>query len=132
MVALVFQGFYEPVDSLQAHSINGFPVCACGHIPLVHVDILVCLQEKLTVEQVAVQPIVGVAGLSRMLLQTVQYIFWIPHSASRTILSCCIEVNKLSPFAMWTPLTPSDYYGDSVAILDFQSLALIAFSSVPT
>ena len=40
-----------------------------------------------------------------------------PHAP---FLIICIE-ERLSPFAMWTAFPSSDYYGDSVAIVNIQS-----------
>ena len=64
LVGFVFQGCNKPVDSFKAHCIDGFSVCACGHVSLTGIDILICLQEKFPVEQVAVQPVIDIAGLS--------------------------------------------------------------------
>ena len=64
LVGFVFQGCNKPVDSFKAHCVNGFSVCACGHIPLIGVDVLIRLQVKVPVEQVAVQPVIDIAGLS--------------------------------------------------------------------
>ena len=64
LVGFVFQGCNKPVNSFEAHCVDGFSVCACGHVSLAGIDILICLQEKVPVEQVAVQPVIDIAGLS--------------------------------------------------------------------
>lgn len=92
---------------------------------------MICLQEKLPIEQIAIQSVKDIAGLRRMRLQTVQYIFWISQCLTH-LPFFCIELRKLPSFAMYAPLTRSDYYEGSVAILDIQGLTLIALSSVPT
>ena len=43
LVGFVFQGSNEPVDSFKAHCIDGLSVCACGHVSLTGIDILICL-----------------------------------------------------------------------------------------
>lgn len=63
LVGFVFQGCNKPVHSFEAHCVDGFSVCACGHVSLAGIDILICLQEKVPVEQVAVQPVIDIAGL---------------------------------------------------------------------
>ena len=51
--------------------------------------------------------------------QTVQYVDWISHGVSHTV-PFSILIDKLPPFAMWTAFPPSDYYGGSVTMPDFQ------------
>ena len=43
LVRFVFQGCNKPVNSFKAHCVNGFPVCACGHVSLTGIDILIRL-----------------------------------------------------------------------------------------
>ena len=43
LVRFVFQGCNKPVNSLKAHCVNGVSVCACGHVSLTGIDILICL-----------------------------------------------------------------------------------------
>ena len=42
LVGFVFQGCNKPVDSFKAHCVDGFSVCACGHVSLTGINILIC------------------------------------------------------------------------------------------
>ena len=43
LVGFVFQGCNKPVNSFKAHCVDGSSVCACGHISLAGIDVLICL-----------------------------------------------------------------------------------------
>ena len=63
LIRFVFQGLNEPVYAFHAHCVDGFSVCACGHISLIGVHVLIRLKEKFPVKQIAVQSVVGIVGL---------------------------------------------------------------------
>src|SRR5699024_2286570 len=56
-------------------------------------------------------------AFSLKLFNTFSGLLIMPHAP---FLIICIE-ERLSPFAMWTAFPSSDYYGDSVAIVNIQS-----------